>query len=152
MTVQVINSVQGDSQKEVQVMEYIEETLVQNKNCKILQCHLNDYTDFVKVSFANYPVDNSVVYRVHNIQTKPNFRNTVTGYCDRNDFGKFVHDTIMKFASSVNQDKVYNDWETSFVIADMLTKRTEIKNWSGKIISNFVETIDEIVQEVVGIA
>lgn len=146
---EVINSFDGDIEKEVQVMEYIEDTLAQNKNCKILQCHLNDYTDFVKVSFANYSVDNSIVYRVHIIQTKPNFTNTVTGYCNRSDFGQFVHDTITKFASSVNQDKVYNDWETSFVIADKIKKRRDIKNWTGKSICNFVESIDEIVQEVV---
>lgn len=136
---EIISSVDAD----------IQEALVQNKNCKILQCHLNDYTDFVKISFANDPENNSVVYRVHIIQTKPNVTNTISGNCDSKDFGKFVHDMVTQFAKSVNQDKVCDDWETSFVITDNLKKRNEIKNWTGKTISNFVETIDDITHEVV---
>lgn len=127
----------------------IKDSLVQNQNCKIVQCHLNDYTDVVKISFANHPEDNSVVYRVHIIKTKPNLPNIISGYCDGKDFGTFVHYTVTNFAKSVIHDKVYDDWEISFVIADNLKRRNNIRNWTGKTIRSFIETIDEITHEVV---
>lgn len=128
------------------VEKYIEETLVKNKDCKILQCHFNDYTDFLKISFGKLPTDNSIVYRITIMQTTPSVMSNVSGHCDEDVFSNLVRDTMTQFTSVV-KDKLFNNWETTFVIADSLQKRHDIKKWEGETVGKFVEIIDEIIDE-----
>lgn len=133
--------------KEFVVEKYIEETLVKNKDCKILQCHFNDYTDFLKISFGKLPTDNSIVYRITRMQTTPSVMSNVSGHCTEDVFINLVQDTMTQFTSVV-QDKLFKNWEATFVIADSLKKRHDIKTWEGETIVKFVEIIDEIKNEI----
>lgn len=134
---------------EVQFEKFTEDNLAKNKDCKILQCHLNDYTDCLKISFGVLSTCTDIVYLVNIFQTRPNVRKTITGHCDNATFSKFIQDTITEFTQSVNKTKVCDDWETTFVIADSLAKRKNIRNWEGKSLEKFVGIIDDITQVVI---
>lgn len=126
----------------------IEDKLINNKDCKILQCHLNNYTDCLKISFV-VSTYSKIAYRINIFQTRPNVRKTISGQCEHNKFDDFIQDTITKFNQSVNKNKVCDDWETTFVSADNLANRHSIKTWEGETHDNFVDIIDDITQVVV---
>jgi hypothetical protein len=142
-------SVMVSHDTEAQFQKYIEDNLATNKQCKILQCHFNNYTDCLKVSFGVVPSYTDIVYRITILQTRPNVRETITGHCDKTTFEKFIQNTITQFTQSVNKTKVCNDWETTFVSADSLAKRHNINTWEGENVDKFAEMIDDITQMVV---
>lgn len=134
---------------EEQVLKYIEQTLNINKDCKIFQVDLNDYTDFLQISFLKHEEYKCIMYRVCIIQTNPNVRNTFTGHCfNIDEFDKFLKQTIEDFIESTNKTKNYNDWEASLVMADEAKKRHNIKSWEGNGIDNFNEKVTVIFQDV----
>lgn len=132
---------------EIKFDKNIEENLVNNKECKILQCHLNDYTDCLKLSFA--VTTYKIIYRINIFQTRPDVRKIILGHCDKKTFETFVNETITQFTQSVNNTKVCDHWETTFIVADIDSKRHNINTWEGEHVEKFVEIIDEITQVVV---
>jgi hypothetical protein len=130
-------------------VKFIEDNLVNNKNCKILQCHFNNYTDCLKVSFGVVPTYTHIVYRINMFQTRPNVRKTITGHCHDTTFDNLIQDIILQFTQSINKTKICDDWETTFVTTDTDAKRQNIKTWEGETVEKFVEIIDDITQQVV---
>lgn len=133
-----------------QVEEHIVKTLAVNTDCKILQCHLNDYTDCLQISFAHCVELKCIIYRVLILQTSPNIKSTVSGHCYNTvEFEKFVKQTMNQFIDTTNKTKVFNDWEVEFVNTDDLRKRHMIKEWEGTCFRGFEQTVDDIRNELI---
>ena len=135
---------------ERQVEEHIVKTLAVNKNCKILHCNLNNYTDSLQISFAYCVELKCIVYRVFTIQTDPHSNSTVLGHCYNSmEFEKFVKQTMTKFIDTTNKTKVLNDWQVELVNTDNLRKRNIIKEWEGTCVGGFEQTVDNIRNELI---
>lgn len=129
---------------EFQVQKYIDESLVMNRDCNILQCYMNDYTDCLKVSYKHVPSNNCIVYRINTVQTNPSVKNTTTGHCGVIEFKTLVQDTIINFTNSINNKKIHNNWDVSIVYADESKKRQDIMQREGDTLEGFINIIDEI--------
>ena len=137
------------SKEEQDTQKYIDNSLVMHKDCKILQCYMNDYTDCLKICYGFLSEREIVVYRIHKIQTKPNITSTEIGCSDVGSFKGFVSDAITQFVKSINNNKIDNNWEISLVSADNLRTRHTIREWEGETLDDFNDTIVAVVQEVI---
>lgn len=126
------------------MQKVINERLEINKDCSILECYMNDYTDCLKLSYGYLASRVSIVYRVHIIQTKPNIIKSYTGKCSKNSFKSIVKDAMTNFTNSINTNKVYDNWDASLAYADNLKKQHIIQEWEGETIDSFNNITDEI--------
>lgn len=131
------------------IKKFVDESLEVNKDCNILYCYMNDYTDRLKVSYGYLASIDSIVYRINTIQTKPNIRQNIIGYYPKNLFETFVKDTINNFTTSINIDKVYHNWDASVVYADNLHKQHDIQEWKGENLQEFMNIINDITHNVI---